>query len=97
LQEVTVLIDVSNKGQEVFNVTRVGCFLHSPYDHSYFIQNFTVKELSGVAAPNAQISLEYRFTPDKKLEALEYTLTGFVEYHMEGGDELDKKVPFRPN
>lgn len=91
-KEVTVLVDVSNNGQEVFNVTRVATFLHSPYDLSYFIQNCTAKELSGVAAPNTQISLEYKFTPDMKLEALEYWLSGYVEYTVEGSDELFMQV-----
>ncbi len=42
-KEVTILVDFSNNGQDVFNVTRIGMFLHSPHDLSYFIQNFTQK------------------------------------------------------
>jgi len=91
-EEATILVDVSNNGQDVFNITRIGAFLHSPFDLSYYIQNFTVGELSGVAAPSAQISLEYKFTPDQKLEALEYWFSGFVEYTMEGSDEPYQQI-----
>lgn len=84
---VTILVDFSNKGQDVFNVTKVAAFLHSPYDLNYFIQNFTAKAVSGVATPTAQISLEYKVTPDEKLEPLEFWLSGYVEYTMEGSDE----------
>lgn len=84
---VTILVDFANKGQDVFNVTRVAAFLHSPYDLNYYIQNFTAKAIGGVAAPSAQIGLEYKVTPDEKLEPLEFWLSGFVEYTMEGSDE----------
>lgn len=84
---VTILVDFSNKGQDVFNVTKIAAFLHSPFDLNYFIQNFTGKAVSGVAAPSAQISLEYKVTPDEKLEPLEFWLSGYVEYTMEGSDE----------
>lgn len=86
-KEFTILVDFSNKGQDVFNVTKVVAFLHSPFDLSYFIQNFTAKPVSGVAAPSAQVSLEYKVKPDEKLEPLEYWLSGYVEYTMEGFDE----------
>jgi len=89
---VTILVDFNNMGQDVFNVTRVAAFLHSPFDLNYFIQNFTAKEVGGMAAPSAQISLEYKVTPDQKLEALEYWLSGYVEYTMEGSDEPYRHV-----
>lgn len=91
-KEVTILVDVSNNGQDVFNITRIGAYLHSPYDLNYYIQNFTVKALSGVAAPSAQVSLEYKFVPDAKLEPLEFWFSGFVEYTMEGSDEAFQQV-----
>lgn len=86
-KEVTVLVDFSNDGQDVFNVTRVAAFLHSRFDFDYYVQNFTTKEVSGLAAPNSQVSLEFKFKPDKGLETVEFILSGFVEYRMEGSDE----------
>lgn len=87
----TILVDFSNKGQDVFNVTSVSAFLHSPFDLNYYIQNFTTKAISnGVSAPSSQVTLEYKITPDDKLEPLEFWLSGFVEYTVEGSDE-----PFR--
>jgi len=85
----TILVDFYNKGQDLFNVTHVAGFLHSPFDLNYYIQNFTVKPVStGVAAPGSQLTLEYKITPDMALEPLEFWLSGFVEYTMEGSDEL---------
>lgn len=83
----TILVDFSNRGQDVFNVTKVAAFLHSPYDLNYYIQNFTAKAVSGLAAPSSQVSFEYKVTPDAKLEPLEFWFSGFVEYTMEGSDE----------
>lgn len=83
----TILVDFSNRGQDVFNVTKVAAFLHSPYDLNYYIQNFTAKAVSGMAGPSSQVSFEYKVTPDAKLEPLEFWLSGFVEYTMEGSDE----------
>ena len=86
-QEVSVLVDFSNEGQDVFNVTRVAAFLHSRFDYNYYVQNFTVKDVSGVTAPNSQVSLEFKFTPDAGLETVEFILSGHVEYRIEGSDE----------
>ncbi len=45
-----------------------------------------------MAGPGSQISLEYQFTPDPRLEALEVWVSGFVEYQMEGTDEAFQLV-----
>lgn len=91
-KEFTILVDFSNKGQDVFNVTKVAAFLHSPFDLNYYIQNFTAKVAGGVAAPSSQISLEYKVTPDAKLEPLEFWLSGYVEYTMEGSDDTYQQM-----
>lgn len=86
-EDVTVLVDFANDGQDVFNVTRIAGFLHSRFDIDYYIQNFTKKEISGVVAPGAHVSLAYTFKPDAKLEPLEYYLSGVITYKMEGSDD----------
>jgi len=77
-EELTVLIGVTNNGKEVYNISIVGGALHSPYDFDYYIQNFTRKAFSEVMPPTAQYTLEYKFTPESKLEPLEYWFSIFI-------------------
>jgi len=81
-KEVTVLVGFSNSGSSPFTLTSIGAHLHSPYDFSYYIQNFTERDVfDGVVEPGAQVSLEYIFKPDPSLEPLEFHLSGFVTYN----------------
>lgn len=80
-KDITVLVDFQNNGAEDYNISKVAAFLHSPFDFNYYIQNFTVREVSGYAPGGSQISLEYTFKPDATLEPLEFWLSGFVEYN----------------
>lgn len=77
-EELTVLIGVTNNGKEVYNISVVGAALHSPFDFDYYIQNFTRKGFSEVMPPTAQYTLEYKFTPEAKLEPLEYWFSIFI-------------------
>lgn len=86
-KEVTVLVDFSNEGPDVFNVTGVATFLHSRFDYNYYVQNFTHKAVSGVTGPKAHLSLEFKFTPDASLETVEFILSGVLEYRVENSDE----------
>jgi len=85
-EPVTVLIGFANKADETFNITAIGAQFHSPYDHSYFIQNFTRKFVSVTAEPNQQVTLEYKFTPDKNLEPLPFWLSGWIVYNGTDGE-----------
>jgi len=80
-EPVTLLVGFSNKGDNSFAITAIGAHFHSPYDLSYYIQNFTRRYVSVVAEPNQQVTLEYKFTPDKSLEPLSFWLSGWVEYN----------------
>jgi translocon-associated protein subunit alpha len=80
-KEVSVLVGFSNSGDKTFNITAIGAHLHSPYDFSYYIQNFTAYEVEGVVAPGEQVSLEYTFKPDPSLEPLEFHLSGWIVYN----------------
>lgn len=94
-QPVTLLINFINNGQEVINVTNVGAFLHSPFDFNYYIQNFTAKPVvGGIVGPLSQISLEYEYLADPKLEPLEFWMSAFVEYNAEGSDTVYRNVVF---
>jgi hypothetical protein len=80
-EEITALISFNNAGDRVLNVSYVGAQLHSPYDLAYFIQNYTAKEIWTTVLPQSEITLEYKFTPDDSLEALEFWLSGYVFYN----------------
>jgi len=76
-----MLVLFHNKGPSEFNITSVRAHLHSPYDHSYYIQNFTSREIGAVVKPGQEVSVEYVFLPDKSLEPLEFHLSAYVDYN----------------
>jgi len=85
---VNTLIGFDNKGDSGFNVTAIGAFFHSPYDYSYYIQNFSAKEVGVTLAGHWQVTFEYVFAPDKGLEPLEYWLSGWILYNSSDGREF---------
>lgn len=90
-KELTMLIGVTNNGNEVYNISVVGASLHSPYDFNYYIQNFSYKQFQDVLPPTAQYTLEYRFTPDAKLQALDYWFSAFII--VNGTRRIYKQIP----
>jgi hypothetical protein len=80
-QEATVLVSFSNNGESAINITHIGAHLHSPYDYSFFIQNFSVRAVGAVVEAKQEVSLEYVFRPDKTLEPSEYWLSGWLVYN----------------
>jgi len=80
-EKVTALISFANRGQKIFNITAVGAHLHSPFDFSYYIQNFTAREVDATVHPGHEQSIEYVFVPDKSLEPLEFWLSAWVQYN----------------
>jgi len=80
-EPITVLVGFSNKGDKTFDVSVLGAQLHSPYDLKYFIQNFTRKYVTVRSDPHSQVTLEYKFTPDKNLEPIDIWLSASVDYN----------------
>jgi len=85
-EKITVLIGFKNTGKSGFNISYVGAHLNSPFDLSYYIQNFTVREVGATVEPNNEISIEYAFMPDKSLEPLEFHLNAWVLYNNTAND-----------
>eukprot|EP00823_Brevimastigomonas_motovehiculus_P005314 TRINITY_DN388_c0_g1_i1.p1 TRINITY_DN388_c0_g1~~TRINITY_DN388_c0_g1_i1.p1 ORF type:complete len:283 (-),score=72.98 TRINITY_DN388_c0_g1_i1:106-954(-) len=79
--EIVALIGVSNSGDTPVNISYIGAHFHSPYDYNYYIQNFTVRELGVSVEPGKQTTLEYRFKPDKSLDALQFWFSGWIIYN----------------
>jgi len=86
-EKVNALIGFNNKGDSGFNVTAIGAFFHSPYDYSYYIQNFSAREVGVTLAGHWQVTFEYVFWPDKGLEPLDYWLSGWILYNSTDGRE----------
>jgi len=84
---VNALIGFNNKGNNPFNVTAIGAFFHSPYDYSYYIQNFSYRDVGVILQGHWQVTFEYSFAPDKGLEPVEYWLSGWIDYNSSEGRE----------
>lgn len=59
----------------------VGAHLHSPYDMNFFIQNFTVRWTSNLLPPRSEVTVEYRFVPNERLEPLDFHMSGWLIYN----------------
>jgi len=86
-QEVTVLVQVANRGNSDFNITHIGAHLHSPFDFSYYIQNFTAREVSVLVEDKEQVAVQYSFRPDKSLDPVDIWLSGYIVYNDTKGNQ----------
>jgi len=84
---VDALIGFNNKGNTPFNVTAIGAFFHSPYDYSYYIQNFSYRDVGVILQGHWQVTFEYIFAPDRGLEPVDYWLSGWIDYNSSEGRE----------
>jgi len=92
--EINLLLGFTNNGEETYNITAVGGHLHSPFDFSYYIQNFSVKAVGVSVGPHEQVSVEYNFKPDKSLEPLEFSFSCYVLYNSTIKNETFRNVFF---
>jgi len=90
-ERVTALIGFHNKGDLTFNITAIGAHFQSPYDLSYFIQNFSIRDVGSVGGmlvdEHKQLTLDYVFAPDKSLEPIQFWLGGWIQYNGSNGIE----------
>jgi len=87
----SVLIHFANEGVRTFNVTRVGAHFHSPFDLSYYIQNFSIRSLGEVVPPSSEITIEYQFRPEM-LEPIDFWFSLWIEYDDGNGREYRSTV-----
>eukprot|EP00808_Paulinella_micropora_P031061 g83211.t1 len=80
-EKVTALVGVWNAGDEPYNLSYCGASFHSPYDYNYYIQNFTTQQSNVMIQPQTQKTLQYEFTPDASLEAVDFWLSGWIIYN----------------
>lgn len=89
--EITMLVGLHNKGNKAFNISTIGAYLHSPYDFSYHIQNFSHREVGVVLEPGSQVSIEYNVNPNN-FEPLECWFSAFILYN--DSDDKQYKTTF---
>lgn len=77
---IDILAAVVNTGDKEFNITGVSGSINSPFDFSYYVQNFSRLEMNTLIKPNEQMSVLYSFQPDKNLEAMDFQLCINVFY-----------------
>jgi len=87
-EEIRVLLGFHNSGSKSFNLSYVGAHLHSPFDFSYYIQNFSVREIGAVVGSGDEVSVEYSFKPDASLEPLEFWLSAWVIYNNSDNEQF---------
>jgi len=84
---IPVVLGFTNKGNSVFNVTRIFASFMYPSDHRYYIQNFTRQAYGETVRPSEERSFLYTFLPDPLLEPRDYGLVISIFYSdLEGGN-----------
>lgn len=89
-EEVHAIVGVSNTGSRPYNLTYMTGSLHSPYDFSYYIQNFTVSLIGTVVDAGSEISVDFKFKTDPNLEPLQFQLEAYFLYNT-----TDEREVFR--
>ncbi|KAL6745623.1 translocon-associated protein alpha subunit [Haematococcus lacustris] len=76
---VDIAIGMHNDGTETYNISLITGSLNSPTDFSLHVQNFTQMGYGHILEPGQEVSLEYKFMPDHRLEPRDFTvaLTAF--------------------
>jgi len=84
-QYTPVAVAFRNKGNSVFNVTRIqGSLLH-PFDYRYFLQNYTRQFYFENVAALEHRTFVYEFVPDPMFEPRDFSLVVSVFYSDETG------------
>ncbi|KAG1674966.1 hypothetical protein FOA52_014761 [Chlamydomonas sp. UWO 241] len=82
---VKCVLGIHNDAAVAYNVTAIVGSLNSPGDFKLYIQNFTENVFHADLAPGAEISLEYRFQPDARIEPRDFVVALTVLYHDNKG------------
>lgn len=74
-----VVLGIRNEGSETYNISMIAGSLNSPVDFNVHLQNFTQLGYGQVIKPGEELSLEYKFLPDPRLEPRDFivALTAF--------------------
>jgi len=79
-EQITLLVNFRNRGDNVFNITYVHASLRSAFDYSYMINNFSAWPVDVSVGPSQEASIEYNFKPGD-LEPAEFWFSAVVFYN----------------
>lgn len=76
----TLLVKVTNTGEEPVTLAGFMGSLNSPYDFSKHVMNFTGKAMGDVVEPGSEVEVTYEFVPFEKLIPFEYLMAHTLFY-----------------
>jgi len=79
-ESTSILLTLRNLGDFTFNISSISGYLHAAHRFSFFVQNSTTRPIHSLLGPHSEMTLEYRFVPWTGLPAVDYVLSGDVEY-----------------
>ncbi|GAX75809.1 hypothetical protein CEUSTIGMA_g3252.t1 [Chlamydomonas eustigma] len=82
---VSVVLGIHNDASELYNITAIMGSLNTPTDFSIFIQNFTQQIYHQVVLSGQEISIDYTFMPDPRLEPRDFVVALTVFYQDKTG------------
>eukprot|EP00249_Psilotum_nudum_P011041 c22933_g1_i1 orf=509-1333(-) len=86
-----ILVGIGNYGDSPLKVHSIRASLHLPFDHSLYVQNFTVLEIvNAIVHPLVQASFAYSFTTNKYLQPGGFALVASIMYEVD--DQLHRSV-----
>ena len=75
-----MLVGFHNNGTSNFVVDSIDGSFRYPQDFSYYIQNFTTRDLSKVIEAQREATFEYAFTPSETFSSRQFGLTINLRY-----------------
>jgi len=82
---VSVVLGIHNDASELYNITAIMGSLNTPTDFSIFIQNFTQQIYHQVLLSGQELSIDYKFMPDPRLEPRDFVVALTVFYQDKNG------------
>ena len=83
-EKVRTLVAVANEGRVQFHVWGVMGSLNMPHKFGEYVQNFTYGAVNETVVPGGELSFEYDFVPNERLDVRDFTLALSVFYEAQG-------------
>merc|ERR1712048_396009 len=82
------LVGVKNNADVVINITSIEGALLNPFDHTYYVQNFTPASFGMPVAPGEAVSLLYRYAPHTSLDPMVFQLSTVLQYTVQNTEKV---------
>lgn len=83
-QKVRAVIGVFNGGRSKLHVWGVMGSLNMPHDFGQYVQNFTYGVVNSTVGAGGEMSFEFAFTPNERLDTREFVMALSVFYEAQG-------------